>query len=70
MWTEDFVGRYDDSRRTCGYQQSDSDAFESRQGIKDVGLPFILLRQRTTVYFEAQVHVAIRKDDHDISNGS
>ena len=68
--TEDFVGRYEDSRGTCGYQGSDPDAFESRQDIKDLRLPFIRRRQRTTVYFKARVHEGILKDAHDISNGS
>jgi hypothetical protein len=68
--TEDFVGRYEDSRRTCGYQGSDPDAFESRQDVKDLGLPFIRRRQRTTVYFKARVHEGILRDAHDMSNGS
>lgn len=67
--TEVFVGTFQDSRRLCGYQGNNPDAFESRQDIQNLGLPFIHRRQRTNVYFKVRVHEGILRAAHDMSGG-
>jgi hypothetical protein len=67
--TEVFVGNFQDSRRLCGYQGNNPDAFESRQDIQKPGLPLIRRHQRTNVYFNAKVHEGILRAYHDMSDG-